>query len=307
MPPGSSEPAVTLDELLADLQEPGLDPAANTQAVLDAANAVVAYGEASFASPFVRTFGWVRVAPAHRGRGLGWALTEWAEDRAAERIPDAPEGAQVAIEGWCYSTQSDAIALLEQRGYTHQRTFHSMFINMTEPPPAPALPSGIVICSLAQAPDTDLRTIHRMVREAFSDHYGFIERPMEEAFVEWEHDFSHKAFDPALKFLAFAGDQLVGASLCLPPAPGETEAGWLHQLAVRKPWRRQGLAQGLLLHTFGEFWQRDVARVGLAVDAESLTGATVLYEKVGMRTESASLAFRKILRPGVDLAVRTLE
>jgi hypothetical protein len=46
--------------------------------------------------------------------------------------------------------------------------------------------------------------------------------------------------------------------------------------------------------------------VGLAVDADSLTNATRLYEKVGMQTESATRAYSKILRPGRDLALRAL-
>jgi hypothetical protein len=38
-----------------------------------------------------------------------------------------------------------------------------------------------------------------------------------------------------------------------------------------------------------------VRRVTLGVDAESLTGATQLYESVGMTVESAAVVYEKVL------------
>jgi hypothetical protein len=40
----------------------------------------------------------------------------------------------------------------------------------------------------------------------------------------------------------------------------------------------------LLLRSFAEFYQRGMHKVGLNVDAESLTGANRVYERAGMRT-----------------------
>jgi ribosomal protein S18 acetylase RimI-like enzyme len=42
------------------------------------------------------------------------------------------------------------------------------------------------------------------------------------------------------------------------------------------------LGSALLLASFSEFGRRGATRVGLAVDAENLTGAVALYERVGM-------------------------
>ncbi len=46
-------------------------------------------------------------------------------------------------------------------------------------------------------------------------------------------------------------------------------------------WRGLGLA--LLQHTFRAYYQQGKDKVALGVDAESLTGATRLYEKAGMK------------------------
>ncbi|NJL95600.1 MAG: hypothetical protein HC915_18660 [Anaerolineae bacterium] len=61
-----------------------------------------------------------------------------------------------------------------------------------------------------------------------------------------------------------------------------------------------GLA--LLQHTFRHFWQAGQPNVGLHVDGLSLTGATRLYERAGMRIEKEYTRFEKELRPGEELA-----
>jgi GNAT superfamily N-acetyltransferase len=69
--------------------------------------------------------------------------------------------------------------------------------------------------------------------------------------------------------------------------------GYVGLLGVRRPWRGRGLAKALLHRTFAEFWRRGLTHVTLGVDAESPTGATQLYERVGMRVESENVVFEK--------------
>ena len=64
---------------------------------------------------------------------------------------------------------------------------------------------------------------------------------------------------------------------------------------MRRPWRGKGYAKALLLHTFREFYERGMPRVTLGVDAESPTGATHLYERVGMHVEAENVVFEKAL------------
>ena len=59
--------------------------------------------------------------------------------------------------------------------------------------------------------------------------------------------------------------------------------------------------------SFAELRRRRRTRVGLGVDAGSLTGATRLYEKAGMRAIRDFIKFEKQLRAGVDLAIQTIE
>jgi len=49
--------------------------------------------------------------------------------------------------------------------------------------------------------------------------------------------------------------------------------------------------------------------VGLGVDAQSLTGATRLYEKAGMHSDPARqlVLYEKELRPGIEIRTQSLE
>ena len=56
-----------------------------------------------------------------------------------------------------------------------------------------------------------------------------------------------------------------------------------------------------------DFYRQGKQRVSLDVDAQSLTGATRLYEKVGMRIQRESITYELVLREGRDLSVQSLE
>jgi ribosomal protein S18 acetylase RimI-like enzyme len=102
------------------------------------------------------------------------------------------------------------------------------------------------------------------------------------------------------------GDEIAGVSLCRSSLPEDPLLGRVDELAVRRPWRRQGIALALLHHTFAEFKRRGMERVGLGVDTSSLTGAYRLFEKAGMDRFQTFNTYEKILRPGRDLGKRSL-
>lgn len=107
--------------------------------------------------------------------------------------------------------------------------------------------------------------------------------PMYDTFEEWAHwTVRSDSFDPSLWFLAFEGGDLVGFSLCREDVT-DAAAGHVASLGVRRPWRRQGLGEALLRHSFDAFRARGWTRATLGVDASSPTGATRLYERAGMR------------------------
>jgi len=113
-------------------------------------------------------------------------------------------------------------------------------------------------------------------------------------------------FDPYSWFIAKDGDQIVGMSLCRAAMPEDENMAWVDTLGVIRPYRKQGIGEALLLHTFDDFYCRGKTAVALGVDAQSLTGATRLYEKVGMKPYLRFEVLEKVLREGVDLTVKAL-
>jgi GNAT superfamily N-acetyltransferase len=192
---------------------------------------------------------------------------------------------------------------MEDRGLTLQRHFWRMVIDFDGAPPEPVWPEGLHVSTYAA--EDDLLAVFRAQEEAFRDHWGFVEQPEEEAFAEWQKwALGREKFDPALWFLAMDGDEIAGVCLCRRDFSEDADMGWVGTLGVRKGWRKRGLGLALLQHAFNVFHQEGKLRVGLGVDAASLTGATRLYEKAGMNVARRYDNYEKVVRPGRDIARR---
>ena len=87
---------------------------------------------------------------------------------------------------------------------------------------------------------------------------------------------------------------------------GDDCVGYAASLGVIAPHRGRGPGRALLLTSLREFHGRDKSGPSLGVDAHSLTGATRLYESVGMKPHARYATWEKVLRPGVELATINL-
>lgn len=236
------------------------------------------------------------VHPDAQGQGVGALLVRRTEARARELAADAPNGMRVLLNNAVILSDDAARHLLEAHGYTLARGFWRMAADLSEPPPAPQWPSDIAIRAFVSGQDE--HATFDATEEAFQDHWGHVPGDFE----KWADQTRRDDFDPSLWFLAFDGDQIAGAALCR----FNIGMGWVGTLAVRRPWRRAGLGMALLRHAFAEFYHRGEHRVGLGVDAQSLTGATRLYERAGMRITLHVAVYQKELHPGSDLSTLSL-
>jgi len=110
-----------------------------------------------------------------------------------------------------------------------------------------------------------------------------------------EFHLRSRGFGPELFLLAFDGEELAGFALDYPVHGTDTGLGWVATLGVRAPWRRRGLGEALLHASFAALHARGLRRVGLGVDAQNVTGALRLYERVGMRQVRRSDNWQKHL------------
>jgi mycothiol synthase len=245
------------------------------------------------------------VHPQYRGRGIGRSLVEWAEARARRSLDQAPPGARVSIHTSTAHENGAAHELFEEQGYRPSRCFYRMLVEMAPdaPPPAPVWPPGVQVRPLVLGRQD--RAVHRTLDEAFQDHWGYVEG---ETFEEWYHWIENNPdFDPSVCFLAVVDGQIVGVLMARLQWEQDPSIAWIDDLGVLRPWRRKGIALALLHRVLGEFHRRGRYKVGLSVDGDSLTGAIRLYERAGMHVFRQTDAYEKVLRPGRDLSVRSIE
>ena len=182
------------------------------------------------------------------------------------------------------------LQLFASNGYKSDLSSLVMELVMSEPPATPQWPERISVRTFILAQDED--ATYQADEEASQDK-GY-HTPL--SFEGWVKrvGMDRESFDPSLWFLAIEENEVVGAVLNV--YAHETVTGWVEQLSVRPAWQNKGIGKSLLLHTFGEFYQRGVQRVRLSVDSNSLTSAPRLYESVGMKTIQRYHIYKKELQ-----------
>ncbi len=139
--------------------------------------------------------------------------------------------------------------------------------------------------------------------DGWKDHYGHVDRSDTEAITQFEHVVSDPAVDHDLCFVLLDGDDIAALVVNVLKADEQPDIGYVRTLAVRRPWRRRGLGKYLLAKSFHAFFERGgFKQVALDVDADSLTGATDLYLKAGMRVDRENVLFEKVLQAGKDIS-----
>ena len=210
-----------------------------------------------------------------KGRGLGSELIDRAEACAARH------GAR-RIHQFGVGDDAAAAQLFTMRGYRDVRHFFHMAIELAEAPDVPDVP-------VEPMPEEDARAFHAALDESFQDHWEHHSTPFEEW---WSRHEANPNRDLSLWFLVRDGGEIAAVAR---NEANRNGGGYVGALGVRRAYRGKGYAKALLLHTFREFHERGMPRVTLGVDASNPTGATHLYERVGMHVEQENVVFEKTL------------
>lgn len=152
----------------------------------------------------------------------------------------------------------------------------------------------------------DLRSIHGVLEEAFSDHFNsheetfeaFVSRLREDPNHHWDHWWIAEINDGAAPRPAGA---LVGSVIPGPdPAEDTPAAGtYIEYIGVLRSARGHGVATSLIDTVIADAAQRDRKEVALEVDADSPTGAQGLYESLGFVTKYTTESWQLYLDSAV--------
>ncbi len=293
------------DAIRNEWVSPGFDPKEDIRLVFSSEGKMVGYIEAwTTAKPPVHPWIWGRVHPEYSGLGIGTWLLGWAEERACNVLDELPADLRFAPRVGIFRQSEASKKLFEDMGFQYIRSSYEMRIELSKAPSAPQWSEGITLKTCD--PEKDLRAVYLAQREAFRDHFGYVEEPLEEGFERFKHFLTGEAFDPSLWFLAMDGSEIAGISLCRLQSYSDPGLGYVNILGVRRSWRKRGIGLALLRHSFGELYKRGKSRVGLGVDASNLTGALRLYENAGMQIHHAFDLYEKTIRSGREISVESL-
>lgn len=225
------------------------------------------------------------IHPQWQGHGIEGAFIYQAEEWAQELAQKAEQFGQIKLHFGIARPNTLMRQQLLDQGFELARTFWRMRIDLTEPPQAPVVPDGFIIRTIEVGKDEP--QVHATVEEAFRDHWEF----PESTFEEFQKQYLGKGFDPSLWFVAVADDTITGSII----SNAQTGDIWINKVAVRRSWRKRGLAMALLRTAFTTYYARGIHRIELGVDADSPTNAQKLYIEAGMHAVMEWDNYRKII------------
>jgi mycothiol synthase len=230
--------------------------------------------------------------PQWRGQGIRRAMLRRNEWRGEVMAANHPSGSEQVFEAWAADTESHWESLLVSQGYEPARYGYDMVRPDLEDIPEMPLPEGIEV---RPVPPEHYYTVWKAEEEAFRDHWGASEWK-----EEWfEEMLESPTFQPHLWQVAWDGDQVAGMVLNFIDEKENEEykrkRGWTEDIAVLRPYRRQGLAKALIARSLRLHRRLGMTEAALGVDADNPNGALRLYQSMGFCMVKQHTTYRKPL------------
>lgn len=240
---------------------------------------------------------WGVVHPDYRHQGIGRRLMEVLYRRAEERAQEVESG-NVYFQAAAREIECDRQRLFERLGMERVRYYVDMARRIDGELPAAVVPGGFRIRAFDRARDSE--AVWRVDVESFKDHWGFTGFPFE----EFQHWIDQPSFRPDLWLVA--EEEATGrmAGICLNKIDPDwitntgRQEGYVNTLGVLRDYRHMGLGTALLVQSLHLLRAAGMDWAHLGADANNLTGAVRIYERLGFQVRKTTLAYRKTMRNG---------
>ncbi len=229
--------------------------------------------------------------PDWRHQELWAAMVRQNEKRLREIAAHHLDHPHRFFQGWATETQVAWISVLTSEGYQAVRHFNNMLYRFGEIP-SRDLPPGLEIRPVKPE---HFRSIWEAQKEVASPLFENVsENWTEDKYEKWLSNPSHT---PRLWQVAWDDDQVAGMVLNRVNAD-ENKAlgrkrGYTEHIFVRQPWRNRGLASALLCRSLQVLKDQGMHEAELGVDTENESGAYGFYQRMGYKTFSTDIWFRK--------------
>lgn len=238
----------------------------------------------------------VVVAPPVRRRGIGRALLEWAEASVLRGLAAGARGASLPFPhlfaGWAELEVPAVLPWATGAGYAIDGYGVMMTRPLADPIPSVALPDGL---DLRPVRPEDHRVIWDADTEAFQDHRD----PDRRTEADYEGWYAQPDLDTKLWLVAWDGVEVAGSVMNFvfrdENARLGVNRGWLEHVSVRRRWRKRGLASALIARSMELMRDLSLDEAALGADAENLSGAVRLYERLGFRRTRTAARYRKAI------------
>lgn len=230
------------------------------------------------------------VLPAFRNQGIGTALLNWSEARIRQIAAQQPKGTPIYGAN-ASSTAVDSTKMLLDHGYEVVFTLAQMHFDDFASLPPVSVPEGMIL--RPPTPD-DAPAMRASSRAAWSKgSFGLPIAEEEEKEVAQLRDDIVK--QGALWRVIMAGDAVAGQIWCSLHEANGVHYGVVDEINVHPDYRRQGVAQALMIDALRRFEAAGATLARLHTDDGNRNGAKSLYEKLGFRRVKTFPRYRKAM------------
>lgn len=234
---------------------------------------LVAYLQLESGDPSSSFESYCAIHPRHREGPLRHDALRFLIERARDRAI----GPDVVLRLSGSSGEAGLATDADAAGFRHVRVFWHMVRDL-DPRETPGDPPEGVSIRVARDPEDD-RAIYAVLEESFRGHFGLESTTFERFLSEFKDD----RYDASLVAIAERDGEPVGVA-----ASWDIDGlGWVGDLGVLPQVRGRGIGVALLRTAFSLLAERGLTRGRLNVDSGNETGATRLYERVGMTVHRA--------------------
>jgi GNAT superfamily N-acetyltransferase len=208
----------------------------------------------------------VRFGDTRYGVLLDWFILE-----ARKNYPD------FTIEIVVSQKHSENLAHASSRGFLPIRFYHTLRAPVAPNLEPPALPEGVVIRNADLNNMSDLRKVHSILQNSFSESFRFVPRD----FDSWVKRFKADKSVPSdgVYLLEYLGS--AEGFIWLDDIDALELRGFVEKLGVNKESQGKGFGQLLLGTALAHFSRRGYVHAVLGVDTQNASNALRVYEKMG--------------------------